>query len=150
LRCQWDKKLNKCENLDECLNDPCTTTSECTTPCNLCSNGKCINTDKLHKHHSGGKDAKSGGKKGLIGGGGGLPPLDNIGGGGDGNDVEYHGPPLPVLHKKGNTTKSPSPSPSPSPGGGGKKSSDLPLILGLSGGGLVIVLAIAFLLMKRK
>ena len=32
---------------------------------------------------------------------------------------------------------------------GSKKSSDLPLILGLSGGGLVLVLAIAFLLMRK-
>jgi len=84
------------------------------------------------------------GKKGTIGGDpGSLPPgLRNIGGW-PGSTENSNG--------SGNGgTPSPSPSPSPGPGGGGKKSSDLPLILGLSGGGLVIVLAIAFLLMKRK
>ena len=74
------------------------------------------------------------GKKRLIGGAG-LSRLDNIGG----------GPGLPSP----SPSHSPSPSPSPSPGGG-KKSSDLPLILGLSGGGLVIVLAIAYLIVTKR
>jgi len=145
--CQWDTNINQCENLDTCLNDPCSTTSQCTTPCNLCSNGKCINTDKLHKHHSGGKDAKSGGKKATIGGGSGsFRPGSTYDPTGLGNGDSV----FPPNGFVGGGTPSPSPSPSPSPGGGGKKSSDLPLILGLSGGGLVLVLAIAFLLMKKK
>jgi len=86
----------------------------------------------------------------LIGGdpGSKSPSLGNIGGGpgstydptGSGNGFG------------GGGTPSPPSSPSPSPGGGGKKSSDLPLILGIIGGsvGLVIVLAIAYLIVTKR
>uniref|UniRef100_A0A6C0LDW9 Uncharacterized protein n=1 Tax=viral metagenome TaxID=1070528 RepID=A0A6C0LDW9_9ZZZZ len=135
-----------------CEEQPCNSNKDCSGyNCGPCIRGMCTSKTSL---------TKPGGKKGTIGGGpGSLPPgLGNIGGGGDGPDGEYQGPPLPVLHKKGNTPRSPSPSPShhrrspsPSPGGGGgKKSSDLPLILGGVGGGLVLFIAIAFLLMKKK
>ena len=114
--------------------------------------GHCVNEREGMKGYCSGPyskkpfDPKCNSGKNSKSGGGGLPPLDKIGGGpgstydptGSGNGFQ------------GGGTPSPPSSPSPSPGGGGKKSSDLPLILGLSGGGLVIVLAIAFLLMKRK
>jgi hypothetical protein len=126
----------------EALKTHCTNNEDCAEvgggvclPDNKCSTFHQGQTGYIPGIHSGGKDAKSGGKNGLIGGGG-LSRLDNIGGGA--------GLPSP------SPSHSPSPSPSPSPGGDGKKSSDLPLILGLSGGGLVIVLAIAYLIVTKR
>ena len=135
---------------DPCCNKNfiCRYDSDCND--HLC--GHCVNEREGMKGYCSGPyskkpfDPKCNSGKNSKSGGGGLPPLDKIGGGpgstydptGSGNGFQ------------GGGTPSPPSSPSPSPGGGGKKSSDLPLILGLSGGGLVIVLAIAFLLMKRK
>jgi len=128
----------------EALKTHCTNNEDCAEvgggvclPDNKCSTFHQGQTGYIPGIQSGGKDAKSGGKNGLIGGGG-LSRLDNIGGG--------TGLPSP------SPSHSPSPSPSPSPGGDGKKSSDLPLILGIIGGsvGLVIVLAIAYLIVTKR
>ena len=126
-----------------CEEQPCNSNKDCSGyNCGPCIMGMC--TSKT--------TTKGGGKKGTIVGGPGSLPL---GLGNIGNVLS----PSPGGGKKGTIVGGPGSLPlglgnignvlSPSPGDG-KKSSDLPLILGLSGGGLVVVLAIAFLLMKKK